>query len=401
MQQKMFGDPIDPLTMLENRVIMRPHWQYSVKRSGIRRSRMCCNGSKAQVPKLHAVASTWSSCVELPIQRLFMGISAALELTIYGSDILDAYAHSEAPGIPTFLKIDDAYSDWWKKYRPNIPLNRGYILRVLHCLQGNPLSGTQWIICIDHILIKEMGFRTTKHDHCIYCKVVNGEPIYLLRQIDDMLCACKHQKTAEDIANIIGTKLAFDTEKAEGIVPIEFMGIVTDYNGTDLHQTTHYIEMSAESYLRRLFKSHGWDKDIQSVKDFCVNDQDPITNSEVDQDLDLLGVPATAVANAINAMEVHSENLSISALQTVMNVTKIQPSLDQSIPSVVTIPESTKSYPNGSTKPLSPLPTDCIDKMYSEEGFRENTPTHQALERHFGFGYRNLLGKLMYAFISA
>ena len=43
-----------------------------------------------------------------------MGISAALKLTIYGSDILDAYAHSEAPGISTFLKIDDAYADWWK-----------------------------------------------------------------------------------------------------------------------------------------------------------------------------------------------------------------------------------------------------------------------------------------------
>ena len=39
--------------------------------------------------------------------------------------------------------------------------------------------------------------------------------------------------------------------------------------------------------------------------------------------------------------------------------------------------------------------------MYSEEGFRENTPAHLALERHFGFGYRNLLGELMYAYVSS
>ena len=45
---------------------------------------MCCNGSKRTVPALHAVAPTWSSCVELPVQHLFPGISAALNLTIYG-----------------------------------------------------------------------------------------------------------------------------------------------------------------------------------------------------------------------------------------------------------------------------------------------------------------------------
>ena len=39
--------------------------------------------------------------------------------------------------------------------------------------------------------------------------------------------------------------------------------------------------------------------------------------------------------------------------------------------------------------------------MYTEEGFRENTPAHLALERHYGFGYQNLLGELMYAFISS
>ena len=59
----MFGDPIDPsvIPLPDGAVILRPHWQYSVKRSGVRRSRMCANGSKKAAPTLHAVASTWSS----------------------------------------------------------------------------------------------------------------------------------------------------------------------------------------------------------------------------------------------------------------------------------------------------------------------------------------------------
>ena len=53
---------------------------------------MCCNGSKKADPQLHAVVSTWSSCVELPVQRVFLGIAADLDLTVYGGDATDAYA---------------------------------------------------------------------------------------------------------------------------------------------------------------------------------------------------------------------------------------------------------------------------------------------------------------------
>ena len=37
--QKMFGDSIDPVTLPRNAVILQPHWNYVVKRSGVRQSR--------------------------------------------------------------------------------------------------------------------------------------------------------------------------------------------------------------------------------------------------------------------------------------------------------------------------------------------------------------------------
>ena len=46
MTQKMFGAPIDPNTLPGSPVVLCPHWQYALKRSGIHCSRMCCNGSK-------------------------------------------------------------------------------------------------------------------------------------------------------------------------------------------------------------------------------------------------------------------------------------------------------------------------------------------------------------------
>ena len=85
---------------------------------------------------------------------------------------------------------------------------------------------------IDDIIINQMGFCFTTHDRCIYYKIMEvGEPVYMLRQVDDFLLACCKEKTAKDIFHTIGVKMQFDTEREQNIVPIEFLGVVNDYNG--------------------------------------------------------------------------------------------------------------------------------------------------------------------------
>ena len=56
--QKMFGDAIDSVTLPRNAVILQPYWNYVVKRSGVRLSRQCCNGSKFSAPLLNVMVST-------------------------------------------------------------------------------------------------------------------------------------------------------------------------------------------------------------------------------------------------------------------------------------------------------------------------------------------------------
>ena len=72
---EMYGQPI---TLPQNCVLLRPHWQYHVKRSGIRRSRQCADGSKRSAPILHAIVDSYSACVNQPVQRLFFALSAIL-----------------------------------------------------------------------------------------------------------------------------------------------------------------------------------------------------------------------------------------------------------------------------------------------------------------------------------
>lgn len=138
--KKMFGDAIDPVTLPKNAIILRPHWNYAVKRSGVRRLKQCYNGSKFATPLLHAMASTWSSCAELPIQLLFIELATQKGSYMYGGDKRDAYAHTPAFEIMTHLTIDDAYFEWYKEKTGNT-LNCQHVLPVLHSLQGHPESG--------------------------------------------------------------------------------------------------------------------------------------------------------------------------------------------------------------------------------------------------------------------
>ena len=79
---------------------------------------------------------------------MFLGICAALNLTLYGGDATDAYAHANSSGTPTYLQVDEAYEDWWNATakecgKPRI--TRKYVLPIQHCLQGSPVSGKLWM----------------------------------------------------------------------------------------------------------------------------------------------------------------------------------------------------------------------------------------------------------------
>jgi Reverse transcriptase (RNA-dependent DNA polymerase) len=53
-----------------------------------------------------------------------------------------------------------------------------------------------------------------------------------------------------------------------------------------------------------------------------------------------------------------------------------------------------------STKPVAPLPTESLNAIYDHAGPVEYSVDHQALQETHGFGYRPLLGELMYPYVT-
>ena len=173
-----------------------------------------------------------------------------------------------------------------------------------------------------------MKFTTTAHDRCIYRTVIKGKLVLLLRQVDDFLIACEDEQTARDITTEIGERIQFKSEKEQNDLPIEFLGLVEDYNGVDIVQTSRKIKLSAKSYIQRFLRSHMWDTESDGVKE------------------------DTEFKDCMK-----------------------------------------------SSKPISPLPSDCVDQLFKQVGPKEESPEFLALHKRCCFAYRTVLGKCMYAYV--
>ena len=82
-------------------------------------------------------------------------------------------------------------------------------------------------------------------------------------------------------------KIRFKSEELDNDLPITFMGLIKDYNGVDVIQTSRKIKISAASYINRMLKTHGWDTESDNVaqdttfKD-CMKSSKPISPIHAD-----------------------------------------------------------------------------------------------------------------------
>ena len=209
------------------------------------------------MPLLHGVASTYSSCVEQPVQRLFFALTARKNYKVYGGDAQDAHTHSPPPETPIFVSIDDAYTDWYE-HRFKKQLDRSLALPVLHALQGHPKSGKLWEKHITAILQSpQFGFKSTTHDRSIYLAAFEGTKILLLCQVDNFAVACPNEELAKHLCDQIGKRSQLTSEDAP---PFKHLGLFQDFNGLDIAQCSDAIKLSCEKCIDQVLTTHRWSK---------------------------------------------------------------------------------------------------------------------------------------------
>ena len=100
-------------------------------------------------------------------------------------------------------------------------------------------------------------FESTTHEKNVHRMNHGASVVLLARQVDDFALGCVDDNIAQEIMTLIGERIQLPS-KAK--IPITFQGILSSFNGYDVLQTADYIQLSAESNLRQVFKSHAWEK---------------------------------------------------------------------------------------------------------------------------------------------
>ena len=234
-RQNMFGKPGPIPSDVENPSILPMIWVYIIKVDGRYKARCVANGAPHLKGSL-TLAQTYAACLEQSGCRLFWSLCAAKNKTIYGADAANAFAEAPPPQSRLWLKIDDAYRNWWThKTQEELPADT--YVECHHAIQGHPESPRLWQLHIDSILSK-LGFISTHHEPCIYrntTKRFGEDEIYLLRQVDDFAVACDNQHTAEKVWDAMDTFLAEPLKREKSYV--------RRHNGIDINQSKWFIHV--------------------------------------------------------------------------------------------------------------------------------------------------------------
>jgi hypothetical protein len=285
-KQEMYGPPVHPPP---GAIILRQHWNYSIKSDGTRKARNCCDGSPRAAPELN-LANTYSSCIEQPIMRLFFAICAKEGYFVIKVDATNAYANSPPPDQATFVYIDEQYADWYAVTH-GIDISRDNVLPVQHALQGHPESGSLWERFLNKVLARH-GFVPTTHERSIYTGFFDGFRMLISRQVDDLAIGCINADSIRKLVAIICS---------EDKIDLRDEGILESFNGIDVKQTQQYIQITCESYIDKFLTHYGWSS--ASAHESSDKPIEPLALSTIPQLFADYDTNANADANALLEFE--------------------------------------------------------------------------------------------------
>jgi hypothetical protein len=105
-----------------------------------------------------------------------------------------------------------------------------------------------WEKMIDGILRKNK-LQPMTHEPCLYMGYVMGAYALFLCQVDDFAIGAQDEATANTLIMSINCDLK---------LPIQFMGLVSRFNGMDIQQTKFYIKITCTKYINKMVRLHPW-----------------------------------------------------------------------------------------------------------------------------------------------
>ena len=109
-------------------------------------------------------------------------------------------------------------------------------------------------------MVKNLNFKPTTHEPCLYSGYLRGHKCYFKRQVDDFELAAPDPETANEFYDAVDDFLTMQIKR---------QGIVKLFNGVDVLQSRYYIKLSAETYIEKMGAKYldQWGKEMLQIRD--------------------------------------------------------------------------------------------------------------------------------------
>ena len=168
--------------------------------------------------------------------RYLMSIVVQEDMELEQLDVKTAFLHGDLEE-EIYMTQPEGYEEKGKE---------DWVCRLRKSLYGLKQSPRQWNKKFDEFM-KEIDFKRSCHDQCVYIKRVGGVFVYLLLYVDDMLLASKDMTIINNIKDQLSSRFEMkDLGAARKILGIE---IIRDRaKGT--------LILSQESYMEKVLKTY-------------------------------------------------------------------------------------------------------------------------------------------------
>lgn len=214
----------------ENRKILDLMWVYTNKSDGRKKARLVVLGCQQS----EVLEDLYSPVAGMQTLKLLLNYCCQYGLKINQMDVVTAFLNGKVKS-EVFVKQPQGYND-----------GSGKVWKLFKALYGLRESPRAWYECFDSY-IKSIGFTRSKNDYCLYSILIEGEMIYLILFVDDLLICGKNEHEISKIKGKLSEKFAM---KDLGEVKT-YLGINVEYDckkGEMSLDQTNYIESLAEKY---------------------------------------------------------------------------------------------------------------------------------------------------------
>jgi hypothetical protein len=189
-------------------------WVFKIKSSGLFKARLVVRGFESD--QEFSFRDIFSPVAKLSTVRLALSIALNLDFVVQQIDVQNAFLHSTLDE-SVYVNIPEGYEIDSKKFM-------NPVLKLKKALYGLKQSPKCWNSTLDDFLVS-LNFNRCTFDQCLYFREVNGNLVFCVVYVDDMLICGKNVKVVEDLIKVICGRFKCKVMKKVR----SFLGLEIDY----------------------------------------------------------------------------------------------------------------------------------------------------------------------------